>query len=156
MRIVIICGSFLPEINGGTTNVDERLRILSSLGHTVLVLCPSYSLLSKKYPSYAGHLGEVLPGVTVVGYPSRHAFIEVTLFPRLLSFGWAAQRIREFRPEVISVESPERLYWGSLQCVGCIGRALAVPTIAVHHANYVAIIEVQIWALGRDFSLSIT
>jgi glycosyltransferase involved in cell wall biosynthesis len=39
------------------------------------------------------------------------------------------------------VESPERLQWGFLQCVGCLGRELGIPTFAVHHANYVAIIE---------------
>ena len=76
MRIAIISEGYFPEISGVTVSLHERLKYYSAWGHTVRVYAPDYRQLADIYPNYRDYLGEVLPGVTVVPFPSQKFYVD--------------------------------------------------------------------------------
>ncbi|MEO1208334.1 MAG: glycosyltransferase [Cyanobacteria bacterium J06638_20] len=138
MRIAIVTSGFLPYVDGLTVAVYQRLRQLSALGHTVLVLCPSYEAIAATYPNWAAYVGEILPGVRVIGLESRPfmgmAFernIRGSAYPRLV------QEIEAFQPDVIHVDEPDRMLLdlGKPPAVD-VARRLGIPCFSFYHTNF--------------------
>lgn len=143
MKIAIVTSGFLPVVDGVTTAVSQRLRYLSQWGHEVLVLCPSYEAIASVYPNWQDFVGDYLPGVRVVPLPSE-SFMGLE-FERNLSR--AAQipltdMLDAFRPDVIHVDEPDRLFIGLGKLPGVEwARAHQVPCFAFYHTNFLDYME---------------
>ncbi|MEO1147984.1 MAG: glycosyltransferase [Cyanobacteria bacterium J06638_22] len=138
MRIAIVTSGFLPVVDGVTVAVYQRLRQLSALGHTVLVLCPSYEAIAFIYSNWAAYVGNILPGVRVIGLASKPfmglAFernIRGSAYPSLV------QEIEAFQPDVIHVDEPDRMLLdlGKAPAVD-VARRLGIPCFSFYHTNF--------------------
>lgn len=143
MKIAIISSGFLPVVDGVTVALYQRLRVLSELKHEVLVLCPDYAPVESVYPHWRDYLGEVLPGVRVVGLPSE-PFMGVA-FERNLS-GKANRLLQRelaaFNPDIVHVDEPDRIFLGMLKAPGvAYARAKNVPCVGFYHTNFIDYIE---------------
>lgn len=139
MRFVVIASSYYPEINGGSTNLHRRLELMNSWGHDVLLLVPDYSK-SEVYTAEQckPFLGQVFPRVQVVAFPAYQLFLSKGMSPSLFAVSRMSHVIRAFKPDIIQIESPERIFLGSHELPGLsIAQELQVPIIGVHHTNYV-------------------
>ena len=142
MRIAIMTEGYYPELSGVTVSLHHRLRWLSRWGHTVRVYAPDYSPLAGMYPHYHQHRGEVLPGVTVVPFPSVPYYVNYARDPKPFSFSVVEADLRTFKPDVIHAECPERLFMGWFARPGIkLARRMKVPATAIYHTNYLAYIE---------------
>lgn len=145
---------YLPELSGVTTSLYQRLRWLSAWGHEVRLYAPDYTELAELYPNYrdfVGDLGDAMPGITVVPYPSRRYYVSFARDPKPFSFGVVDRDIRSFRPDVIHAECPERLFMGFLCRAGvALAQDLGIPATAFYHTNYLELIDDyrrQVWWL---------
>ncbi|MEL6854934.1 MAG: glycosyltransferase [Cyanobacteria bacterium J06607_13] len=143
MRVAIVSSGFLPVIDGVTVSLYERLKVLSGLGHEVLVLCPEYGSLEAVYPNWRAFVGEVLPGVRVVGLPSE-PFMGVG-FERNLS-GRAREVVNRelaaFGPVLVHVDEPDRIFLGMLRAVGVdYAKGQGIPCVGFYHTNFIDYIE---------------
>lgn len=138
MKIAIVTSGFLPVVDGVTVAVYQRLRQLSARGHSVLVVCPSYEAIASTYPNWAEYVGEILPGVRVVGLESKPfmgiAFernIRGSAYPQLV------QEIEAFQPDVVHVDEPDRMLLdlGQPPAVD-VARRLGVPCVSFYHTNF--------------------
>ena len=142
MRIAIISEGYFPELSGVTTSLYERARHLSLMGHVVRIYAPDYTALASLYPNYRSFVGQVSPGVEVVPFDSKPYYVDYTRDPKPFSFGRIAQDIRGFKPDVIHVECPARLFLGFLSRPGIsLAKELGVPITAIYHTNYLAYVE---------------
>lgn len=150
MRICIISSSFLPEMNGVSTQLERRIKHFSALGHQVLMLCPDYGLEKEIYPNYAQYVGEIYPNVTVKAVPSDR-LPQKPESPNFKHFSkWdLSDYIGDFKPEIIEVNEPDRIY--GLNLFGMLpnesyGKVIAVdyakersiPVLAFYHTNFPA------------------
>lgn len=137
LRIAIITEGYLPELSGVTTSLYQRLRWLGEWGHEIRLYAPDYGAAAHLYPAYRDHIGEVMPGVTVVPYPSRPYYVDFARDPKPFSFGSVAKDIAAFKPDVVHAECAERLFMGFLCRAGVrLGRKLNIPATAFYHTNY--------------------
>ncbi|MEL6261463.1 MAG: glycosyltransferase [Cyanobacteria bacterium J06626_6] len=143
MRVAIVASGFLPVVDGVTVSLYERLKVLSGLGHEVLVLCPDYRVIEAVYPSWREYQGKILPGVQVVGLPSER-FMGVE-FERNLTVGARGQLYRElaeFGPDLVHVDEPDRIFLGMLQAVGVgYAREKRIACVGFYHTNFIDYIE---------------
>lgn len=143
MRIVILVSAFMPEVNGATGNLLQRLHLLSSWGHDVLLCAPDYSA-SPFYSaeSAARFRGNILPRVEVIIYAAEQLFLSPVMLPKAGSLTQLRRAIETFRPDVIQVEGAERFVWGARELPGLwLARKLGVPLVALHHTNYAKVVE---------------
>ncbi|MCX8128794.1 MAG: glycosyltransferase [Clostridia bacterium] len=142
MRIAIISEGYLPELNGVCISLHERLKCFSRLGYEVQVYIPDYSHLSDQYPDYKSHLGSVMPGITVIPYPSKLFAPRRMCFAKPNSFKTVESSIKLFSPDIIHVECPERLFSGFLTRPGiALANRLNIPATAFYHTNYIPCIK---------------
>lgn len=142
MRVAIITEGYFPELSGVTTSLHERLKWLSRWGHQAQVYAPDYAPLAAMYPHYRQHVGEVMKGITVRPFPSVPYHVPYTRDPKPFSFGRVARQIAAFRPQILHVECPERLFMGFYTRPGvALARQLGVPATAMYHTNYLGLIE---------------
>ena len=139
MKIAIISSGFLPVVDGVTVALYQRLRVLSKLGHQVLVLCPNYEAIASIYPNWRDYQGEILPGVKVIGLPSE-PFMGVA-FERNISrraHQLLQRELADFTPDIVHVDEPDRLYLGMLKAPGVgYARASGVPCVGFYHTNFI-------------------
>ena len=143
MKIAIISSGFLPVIDGVTVSLFHRVRVLSKLGHQVLVLCPDYQSVAAVYPNWREYQGEILPGIRVVNLPSE-PFVGVD-FERNLSRRANRLLDRElatFGPDIVHVDEPDRIFLGTLNAPGvAYARAHEIPCVGFYHTNFIDYIE---------------
>ena len=139
MRIAIITSGFLPLIDGVTVSGWQRVRILSQTGHQVLLFCPDYSSLAKEYPNWQNYTGNILPGVRVVNLASN-SFVGLDYEPNVTrgSYQKVLSELKQFQPDVIHVDEPERLYVGGFWRVAGIDYAkqTSIPCIGFFRTNF--------------------
>ena len=143
MRIAIISSGFLPVVDGVTVALYQRLRVLSELGHEVLVLCPNYAAIASIYPQWNDYQGGILPGVQVVGLPSEH-FMGVAFERNMsrLAVRPLQRQLEAFAPDIVHVDEPDRLFLGMLKAPGvAYARANNVPCVGFYHTNFIDYIE---------------
>ena len=143
MKIAIVSSGFLPVVDGVTVALYQRLRILSELGHEVLVLCPDYRVIAAVYPNWQDYRGEIFPGVRVVSLPSE-PFMGVE-FERNLSTK-AKQPLQAaleaFEPDIIHVDEPDRIFLGLLKAPGvAYAKSSGIPCVGFYHTNFIDYIE---------------
>lgn len=140
MKIAIITESFYPEISGLTVSLYCRLKCLSQLGHEIRLYAPSYKVLSHRYPNYKDFIGEILPGITVIPYPSKKFMsFDNLCHPKPFTFDVVEKNILAFRPDVISLESSEGLFVGFLERAGLnAARKLGIPITSLYHTNWIS------------------
>ncbi len=142
MRIAIITEGYFPEISGVTVSLYHRLTYFSQWGHTVRLYAPDYQQISSIYPNYRDYLGQIMPGVTVVPFPSQKFYVDYTLDLKALSAGQVERDMESFAPDVIHLECPERLFMGSYERVGVsLARRKKIATSAIYQTNYLDYIE---------------
>ncbi len=150
MNICFITGSFLPEVAGVPTHLFHLAGHFSKQGHQVLILCPDYSIVSELYPDYGKYRGEIFPNVTVRPVPTQKNRIK----PESVDFqdgaAWCLEEyIGDFKPDIIQVEDPDRIYGLGLFGLGAelayndaIGIAYArannIPVIGFYQSNFPA------------------
>ncbi|MBD2157203.1 glycosyltransferase [Leptolyngbya sp. FACHB-16] len=143
MKISIVTSGFLPVIDGVTVTVAERIKRLSTLGHSVQVLCPDYQAIATVYPNWQDYVGNLLPGVQVVSLPSE-PFMGVE-FERNISgkAGSALEAaIQSFQPDIIHVDEPDRIFLGlgSIPAVKLAKRD-RIPCVSFYHTNFLEYME---------------
>ena len=137
MRIVIISEGFLPELSGVTNSLYNKVLCLSNLGHHVQVYAPDYSELHEIYPDFQNYTGKILPNVEVISYPSKPYHIKTLRDPKPFSLRTLEKSIMDFRPDILHVECPERLYMGFLARPGIkIAKKMGIPATAMFHTDY--------------------
>ena len=142
MRIAIVSEGYFPEISGVTVSLHQRLKYFSQWGHSVRVYAPDYSQIANIYPRYRDYLGEVLPGVTVVPFPSQKFYVDYTLDPKAFSARIVEKDIEAFGPDVIHLECAERLFMGFFGRVGVsLAKRKKIATSAIYHTNYLDYLE---------------
>jgi glycosyltransferase involved in cell wall biosynthesis len=143
MRIAIIASGFLPVIDGVTVSGLRRLEQLSAMGHEVLFFCPDLSPYAHLYPNWREFRGNILPGVEVVTLPSI-PFIG-TDYDRNVS--WKShdalmERMKKFKPDVIHVDEPERLFLGFYRRAGLkYAKQAQIPCVSFFRTNFVDYFE---------------
>ncbi|MBE9064032.1 glycosyltransferase [cf. Phormidesmis sp. LEGE 11477] len=150
MKIAIISSGFLPVVDGVTVSIFQRVRVLSKLGHQVLILCPDYQSVASVYPNWRDYQGEILPGVRVVNLPSE-PFMGVE-FERNLSRQanrLLDQELTAFAPDIVHVDEPDRIFLGTLKAPGvAYAKAHNIPCVGFYHTNFIDYIE-DFWPLPR-------
>lgn len=146
MKIAIISEEFLPQKTGVSINQMKRLRVFSERGHEVRVYSPDYSVLEEQYPDWRDYVGKVLPGVTVIPFPSQAASLgelskSTMVDPRPFSMAAVDRNMLEFKPDIIHVDSPERIFFGSLSVPGKkVAKKLGVPLVSFYHTYFVLVL----------------
>jgi glycosyltransferase involved in cell wall biosynthesis len=137
MKIATITSGFLPVVDGVTVSGFHRLRKLSQWGHQVMHFCPDYSALASIYPNWRNYVGEIFPGIRVVGLPST-PFMDLD-FERNVNFQSYQVLVREldkFQPDLIHVDEPERLCLGFYRVAGVrYARRHQIPCVSFYRTN---------------------
>ncbi len=143
MKIAIIASGFLPVVDGVTVSGLQRLRKLSEWGHQVLFFCPNYQALQKIYPDWKKYTGDIFPNVRVVNLSSNRLMgfgfdRNVSLF----SYPVLLKELREFHPDIIHVDEPERLFLGFLKVPGIsYAKSVNIPCISFYRTNFIEYID---------------
>jgi glycosyltransferase involved in cell wall biosynthesis len=120
MRIAFYSDTYKPEINGGSTSVDNFTRELTQRGHEIMIFCPEY------------------PGNTDIP-------IDKIELRRYASFGWPTNKTsrlvwlgcggdilretRKFNPDVLHIQSPATIGLAGLRA----SERLSIPNIQTYH-----------------------
>lgn len=138
MKIAILSSGFFPVIDGITVTLLNRIKKLSQFGHTVLLFCPDYSFLEKIYPDYKIYTGSILPGVTVINLPST-SFLDLEFERNVTrsSYRILLEELEKFKPDIIHVDEPERLFWGFFRIPGVdFAKRYGIPCVSFFHTNF--------------------
>jgi glycosyltransferase involved in cell wall biosynthesis len=143
MKIAIITSGFLPVIDGVTVSGMQRVRKLSQWGHEVLLFCPDYGSLSRVYPDWKDYTGSIMSGVKVVNLASTPFMgldFERNVSP--FSYGMVAKELEAFRPDMIHVDEPERLFFGFFRVPGvAYARRAKIPCVGFFRTNFLEYVE---------------
>lgn len=139
MKIAIISSGFLPVIDGITVTLLHRVQKLNDYGHEVLLFCPDYSSLREIYPNYQDYTGQILPRVKVINLDSN-SFIDLD-FERNVnkkSYQIVLAELEKFKPDIIHVDEPERLFFGFLRIPGVdFAKQNNIPCVTFFHTNFI-------------------
>jgi glycosyltransferase involved in cell wall biosynthesis len=119
MRIALFTDTYLPEVNGAVTSIDEHTRLLGTRGHEILIICPKY-----RKP-----ILHVVPHVTIKRYRSFSFITNRDTRIALPSMASVAATLRRFRPDVVHIHTPL-----SIGVVGlATARMMRLPVIETYH-----------------------
>jgi glycosyltransferase involved in cell wall biosynthesis len=143
MKIAIIASGFLPVVDGVTVSGFQRLRKLSEWGHQVLFFCPDYKALQSVYPDLKNYTGDIFPGVRVVSLASNGLMgfgfdrnVSFFAYPSLL------KELKEFQPDIIHVDEPERLFLGFLKVPGIgYAKSVNIPCVSFYRTNFIEYVD---------------
>ncbi|WP_404788813.1 glycosyltransferase [Altericista sp. CCNU0014] len=143
MKIAIIASGFLPVVDGVTVSGFQRLRKLSEWGHQVLFFCPDYRALQDVYPDWKNYTGDLFPGVRVVSLKSNGLMgfgfdrnVSFFAYPSVL------KALKEFQPDIIHVDEPERLFLGFLKVPGIgYARSANIPCVSFYRTNFIEYVD---------------
>jgi glycosyltransferase involved in cell wall biosynthesis len=143
MKIAIITSGFLPVIDGVTVSGMQRLQKLSEWGHEVLLFCPDYSVLSKVYPNWQEFTGEILPGVKIVSLASTPFMgLDFERNVSIFSYKKVCKELEIFRPNIIHVDEPERLFFGFFRKPGIAYASQEnIPCVCFFRTNFLEYVE---------------
>lgn len=138
MKIAIISSGFLPVVDGVTVTLLNRLSRLSQWGHQVLLFCPSYACLEKVYPNWQDYTGDFLPGVKAIALPSESIMgLDFERNVTRQSYQIVLQELKQFQPDIIHVDEPERLFFGFFKLAGIdFAKHNKIPCTCFFHTNF--------------------
>ncbi|BAZ44139.1 putative group 1 glycosyl transferase [Chondrocystis sp. NIES-4102] len=143
MKIAIITSGFLPIIDGVTVSGLQRLIKLSKAGHQVILFCPDYSSLQADYPNWRDYTGNILPGVKVINLASG-SFVGLEYEPNVTiqSYSTVLEQLKEFKPDIIHVDEPERLFVGFWRIAGLdYAKQAGIPCVSFFRTNFLDYLE---------------
>ena len=138
MKVAIIASGFLPLIDGVTVSGLQRLTKLSQWGHDVIFFCPDYRSLEADYPNWRDYTGNILPGVKVINLPSA-SFVGLDCEPNVTksSYRVVFEELKKFKPDIIHVDEPARLYVGFWRIAGLdYAKQASIPCISFFRTNF--------------------
>lgn len=142
MKIAIITSGFLPVVDGVTITGYSRLKQLSKKGHQVVLFCPDYSKIVHIYPNWQQYTGNILPGVRIVNLPSTAFFVEFERNVAWYSYKKLEQELTAFKPDIIHVDEPERLFVGFWRIPGLkYARKHNIPCVSFFRTNFIEYLE---------------
>jgi glycosyltransferase involved in cell wall biosynthesis len=143
MKIAIISSGFLPVIDGVTVSGFQRLKRLSEWGHEVLFFCPDYKILSELYPDWEKYTGAIFPGVRVVSLLSNGLMgLGFDRNVSFFSYPYLLKELKEFQPDIIHADEPERLYLGFLRVPGVgYARSNRIPCVSFYRTNFIEYVD---------------
>lgn len=148
MKVLIVTAAWKPELSGISEATFSRVMELARLSACrIRVLAPDYSAYAAILPRYGDYIGQITPNVEVKTYPTRvvKSVTRVSTEARLPQPFWKysfASAFEEFRPDVIHVEEPcrmfgLRLFDGHLKRIGvAYKRARRVPATCMWRTDY--------------------
>lgn len=138
MKIAIISSGFLPVVDGVTISLINRLQRLSKYEHQVLLFCPDYSCVENIYPNWKNYTGNILPGVRVINLPSESIMgLDFERNVTQKSYQTVLQALHEFKPDIIHVDEPERLFVGFWKRPGVdFAKQNSIACISFFHTNF--------------------
>jgi glycosyltransferase involved in cell wall biosynthesis len=143
MKIAIITSGFLPVLDGVTVSGLYRLEKLSQWGHQVLLFCPDYSPLAEVYPNWQKYTGKIFPGVQVINLTSTQ-FMDLD-FERNVSkksYKHLLTELAIFRPDLIHVDEPERLFLGFWSIPGIdYAKNNNIPCLGFFRTNFLEYLD---------------
>jgi 1,2-diacylglycerol 3-alpha-glucosyltransferase len=119
MRIAIFTDTFVPCVDGVVRTIMNRTEILGSRGHRFLIICPDYGTPEPRFEE----------SISVVRVPS----VPVPTY-KDFRISWPAIRrvasvVREFRPDLLHMESYSVLGWVAV----AVARLLDIPLVGTFH-----------------------
>jgi len=156
MKIAIITSGFLPIIDGVTVSGMQRLKKLSQWGHEVILFCPDYSSLEADYPNWRDYTGNILPGVRVINLDSN-SFVGLDYEPNVSrkSYKTVLNELEQFKPDIVHVDEPERLFVGFWQIAGLdYAKRVNIPCISFFRTNFLDYLE-DYFPLPKPFFLAV-
>lgn len=153
MKIAIITSGFLPVIDGVTVTGFYRVQQLSKLGHQVLLFCPDYRELDSMYPNWQEYTGDIFPGVRVVNLKSKPFFVDFERNVARSSYKTVLQELEQFKPDIIHVDEPERLFVGFWRVAGMdFAKRKGIPCVSFFRTNFLEYLEdffpLSSWAIA--------
>ncbi|PSF35290.1 glycosyltransferase family 1 protein [Aphanothece hegewaldii CCALA 016] len=143
MKIAIISSGFLPVVDGVTVTQLYRLQKLSEYGHQVILFCPDYSSLATVYPNWKDYTGQIYSGVKIINLPSTpFAGLDFERNVSQSSYKIVLDELEKFRPDVIHIDEPERLWLGFFKVPSIdYAKRIGTPCISFFHTNFVEYLE---------------
>jgi len=133
----------------------KKLRYYSKLGIEVRVYSPNYKELMHSYPDWKSYQGDILPHIKVVPFPSQAAGLgefsnDSMVDPKPFAGKAITDDILSFKPDIIHVDSPERLFFGMFSLPGKkAAEQLNIPIVAFYRTHFVQVLpklhEVMPW-----------
>ncbi len=162
MRVAIISSTFLPAHEGVSITLFERLARLSQEGHSALCLVSSYSELKDIYPNWSEYVGCIFDNVEVIPLPSKQWMgVKEERNPTQASISIINDALKKFKPDIIQVEEPERLWTTMFTLPGLsYAKRNNIPCISSYRTNFIDYIPdyVPWWAvtIGKSALLLLT
>ncbi|MDY7021594.1 MAG: glycosyltransferase [Cyanobacteriota bacterium] len=143
MKIAILTSGFPPVLDGVSVSGLYRVQKLSQWGHQVLVCYPDYSPLADLYPNWSEYVGNILPGVRVIGLESTPMFgVDFERNVSWKSYPTVVQELENFQPDVIHVDEPERLFFGFFRLAGLkYAQKAGIPCVCFFRTNFIEYAE---------------
>lgn len=143
MKIALISSTFLPAHEGVSITLFERLKKLSELGHSALCFVSSYSELQDIYPNWSDYIGNIFKNVEVIPLPSKKWMgVEREKNPIPSSIAQINNALSKFKPDIIQVEEPERLWTTMFVFPGLTySKIHNIPCIASYRTNFIDYIQ---------------
>jgi glycosyltransferase involved in cell wall biosynthesis len=143
MKIAIVSSGFLPVVDGVTVTQLHRLQKLSEYGHQVMLFCPDYQPLANIYPNWQDYTGQIYPGVNIINLPSTpFADLEFERNVSQASYKIVLEELEKFKPDIIHVDEPERLWLGFFKVPGIdYAKRAGIPCVSFFHTNFVEYLE---------------
>ena len=139
MKVAIVSSTFLPALEGVSITLLERLKKLSQSGHSALCLVSSYQELEHIYPNWSDYVGSIFNNVEVVSLPSQQWMgVERERNPKRHSVAIIDRALEQFKPDIIQIEEPERLWTTMLTLPGlAYAKRHNIPAIASYRTNFI-------------------
>ncbi|NEP45995.1 MAG: glycosyltransferase family 1 protein, partial [Okeania sp. SIO2H7] len=106
--------------------------------HEVLFFCPDYSALETVYPNWRDYTGNILPGVIIINLHST-PFLDLD-FERnvsIKSYQTLLRELEKFKPDIVHVDEPERLFFGFFRRTGIdYARKAKIPCVCFFRTNF--------------------
>jgi glycosyltransferase involved in cell wall biosynthesis len=143
MKIAILTSGFPPVLDGVSVSGLYRVQKLSQWGHEVLVCYPDYSPLANLYPNWRDYVGDILPGVRVIGLESTPMFgVDFERNVSWKSYPTVVRELENFQPDVIHVDEPERLFFGFFRLAGIhYAKKVGIPCVSFFRTNFIEYAE---------------
>jgi glycosyltransferase involved in cell wall biosynthesis len=139
VKVAIVSSTFLPAHEGVSISLLERLKKLSQLGHSALCLVSGYRELQHIYPNWSDYVGNILDNVEVVSLPSQQWMgVERERNPMRRSIPIIDRALKQFQPDIIQIEEPERLWTTMFTLPGlAYAKRHNIPAIASYRTNFI-------------------
>lgn len=119
MKIAIFTDTYLPDLNGVSSSINQYTRLLADDGHKILIFCPKCGLYKdKRYPN-----------ITVKRYPSITA-PSYKDFRLALPIIWrTVYDLKLFKPDVVHAQTPLGIGWTGIWAT----KLLKLKNIQTYH-----------------------